>query len=745
MEMTDNGISDSGVVEEIGSSIQYRYTKTDFIGRGTFGIVYKAKVRKSVFRFRAPPEPDFVAVKVMHLAINSETIANQENWMRVAKRLRQLTELKHNHLVLYHKVSITKSSGGVTVELAMDYHKGDLASFLREAKENATLLNNWEKVIRFAGDMTQGLEFLHQNGIIHGDLKPENILLSVSRNGSEKLVIGGLDDLVQMKESATCSADISQLRGTTRYMSPEMLRKFSQQEAARPGRKTDMWSLGCIILEMAESCVRGAPKFEGHLCRPLAVTGNKIVAAGRTRYGDVKKIKFHLWNVDEGTWGQHELDPSLDIYQHTMVTAVEDKAYFFATTGIFTEVNMSTCKIAPSTQPNQCPATFLRAAATCRERIFYATDSRLLQYDTVIKEWKYLPDRQQRRFDFAMAVVIGHVYIMGGKFWNDAALNYTATAECIRLKLGSTTWEKIEPLHQPRFWHAACVVKDRIYICGGRHTGIRKAVTIEVYDTRADAGWSTVNLSPKDNEQFAASLAEYNNLWGTRAFTVSVNRYSTTSYNKERKLQPIEPEVNFVHLFNRCKRIGGCLITDANQTETGCNALPRSRSPAPVVFAVEIWSQPAFFSAAENNAGCDQTCSLTSKQRFFLQPMRSIRMRISSAMKTIKTLEEITQGQKGELQSLRQTLADMEIIKASQETAAEKLDIYHGTSAQPNQNEIRFHVFERMIDQLFQTYEPQVDASSFQALSDTTSLWLEEQCSPSSIMALTNAVLRDCQ
>ncbi|XP_055356155.1 fibroblast growth factor receptor 2-like [Paramacrobiotus metropolitanus] len=208
--MEGTGFRNSGVVEEIGSNIQYRYTKDDFIGRGAFGIVYKAKVRKALFRFRIPSEPDFLAVKVMHVGIKTGTASDQENWMTAAQRLRQLPGLKHKHIVRYHKFSITNSSGGVIVELPMDYHKGYLASFLREVENSSTLLkggesgNNWEKVFQFANDMTQGLQFLHRKG--------------------EKLVIGDLDDLVQMKESATCSADISQLRGTTRYRSPEMLR-----------------------------------------------------------------------------------------------------------------------------------------------------------------------------------------------------------------------------------------------------------------------------------------------------------------------------------------------------------------------------------------------------------------------------------------------------------------------------------------------------------------------------------------
>ncbi|XP_055354529.1 max-like protein X [Paramacrobiotus metropolitanus] len=118
---------------------------------------------------------------------------------------------------------------------------------------------------------------------------------------------------------------------------------------------------------------------------------------------------------------------------------------------------------------------------------------------------------------------------------------------------------------------------------------------------------------------------------------------------------------------------------------------------------------------------------------------------LEEAMKTLKALETVTQEQNEKLRRLRQALAGMEIIKASQEKAAEKLYIQPTTSAQATPDEIRLHMFERMIDRLFQTYDHHVDASSFQALSDTTYLWLEEYCSPSNIMALTAGALRDCQ
>ncbi|XP_055355943.1 uncharacterized protein LOC129601219 [Paramacrobiotus metropolitanus] len=405
-------------------------------------------------------------------------------------------------------------------------------------------------------------------------------------------------------------------------MSPEMLRKFSLEQAERPGRKTDMWSLGCIILEMAESCagapnkqlikdgnivdagsalenyqyarliidgfvpfvsgdiednlacivrqcldttsanrlsarellqklqkkdiivflgfkdskylcvmifdpltnsvivqkVQGAPEMDLATKWQLAVTSNKIIFRERIRHIGVQKVKVHCWSVDEGIWVQQEFISPYYINPGATMIAVEDTLYLWGLDDMLLEINIFTGNITA----NKSPYLDGDAVTKFREQIFYATEDRLFQYNTLIKEWKYLKRRLQERFDFAMTVVSGHVYIMGGKLWNDAALNYTATADCIRLKLGSTTWEKIKPLHQPRLNHIACVIKDRIYICGGSHSEDENAVTIEFYDTKSGAGWSSVNLPSKYYGQFSAWMAAYQNSWYA-VTTVSVN------------------------------------------------------------------------------------------------------------------------------------------------------------------------------------------------------------------------------
>ncbi|XP_055356719.1 uncharacterized protein LOC129601835 [Paramacrobiotus metropolitanus] len=134
----------------------------------------------------------------------------------------------------------------------MERCSSDLKSFLDEAKRTPRLFWGHGSVERCCKDIIKGLAFLHSENLIHGDLKPGNILVKCLADGSKRMLIADLDDLVRMQESVTRSGDITKLRGTTRYMSPEMLRRFFRSTAEIPGRKTDIWSLGCIILEISK-------------------------------------------------------------------------------------------------------------------------------------------------------------------------------------------------------------------------------------------------------------------------------------------------------------------------------------------------------------------------------------------------------------------------------------------------------------------------------------------------------------
>ncbi|XP_055345037.1 uncharacterized protein LOC129592908 [Paramacrobiotus metropolitanus] len=144
----------------------------------------------------------------------------------------------------------------------MEYcNGGDLASLLNSVRDSHEGIEFFRpnKILCYALQISEGLEFLHNHQIIHGDLKPANVLRHCTADGHDRILIGDLDDFTQMHHSVTSSYDIPTLRGSIRYLSPEMLKKFGGMPTASPGRVTDIWSFGCILHELL-NCGYGVDK-----------------------------------------------------------------------------------------------------------------------------------------------------------------------------------------------------------------------------------------------------------------------------------------------------------------------------------------------------------------------------------------------------------------------------------------------------------------------------------------------------
>ncbi|XP_055329748.1 uncharacterized protein LOC129582282 [Paramacrobiotus metropolitanus] len=673
-----NSVTDD-TVQHIGRTMQYRYSHVDdFIGKGSYGIVYKAKVVKR----GDYAGDDFVAVKVMQICITSEALADHDNLEEAVRKLKKLIALSHENLVKYHKISITKVRVGATVELAMDYHEGDLGKFLREARHNRALLRSYMKVSQLVTCIARGLEFLHANLIIHGDLKPGNVLVAISERGRRNLLISDLDDIVHMQGNATCSADLAQLRGTKRYMSPEMLRKFSQISTESPGRKTDIWSLGCIILEMAEiSCgvqrkqlvkdgdvveddltddqyvikiIDGYVPFvsndiAGELASPirkclqpvaaericakevgLALSKKQVIllfndrsefdrtflilfdpvtgcfkiekfdnapASLRNRrseirihhgqLGEVERIFevcsnssngrrtgasrgspeqpwppvtwtrsreypfvigtlscefsgspsetrlhspqgrlsiFFLWNLSKETWREIIL-PS-DVCLAKRLILINNKCYYWNWDAHFMKMDIKSGTTAAldngtTAMRVELGSSTALAITKCGEHIYYATASTLCGYDTMADKWEEPRKLPEWRTKFAMGVVNGYIYIISGRSYMRGS--YMAIADCIRLQVGTGSWEEIQPLGRPRYDHSACIVHDRIFVCGGKHSETEHALEIEVYDTTLCTGWSTVALLPKDMQLLSQLASECTDYCGIGAMTLALD------------------------------------------------------------------------------------------------------------------------------------------------------------------------------------------------------------------------------
>jgi tetratricopeptide (TPR) repeat protein len=109
------------------------------------------------------------------------------------------------------------------------------------------------EVLSVAIQVAGALEEAHAANIVHRDVKPENIM--IRRNGHVKVLDFGLAKLTERPDSeatdteavtrALVQTDAGVVLGTSQYMSPEQAR-------GKPiDARTDIWSLGVVIYEMA--------------------------------------------------------------------------------------------------------------------------------------------------------------------------------------------------------------------------------------------------------------------------------------------------------------------------------------------------------------------------------------------------------------------------------------------------------------------------------------------------------------
>ncbi|KAH8594311.1 BOS4, mitogen-activated protein kinase [Bisporella sp. PMI_857] len=216
------------------SNVNMRWQQGQFVGGGTFGSVYAAINLDS---------GHLLAVKEIRLQDPSliPTIANQ-----IKDEMNVLEVLDHPNVVSYHGIEVHRDK----VYIFMEYCSGgSLAGLLEHGRiEDETV------IMVYALQLLEGLAYLHESGIVHRDIKPENILLN--HNGVIKYVDFGAAKVIARqgktlvaagsKPGAGAQANKS-MTGTPMYMSPEVIK------GENPGRAgaVDIWSLGCVILEMA--------------------------------------------------------------------------------------------------------------------------------------------------------------------------------------------------------------------------------------------------------------------------------------------------------------------------------------------------------------------------------------------------------------------------------------------------------------------------------------------------------------
>lgn len=188
------------------------------IGKGSFGRVFRA-IR--------PSDNTEYAIK----EVNIKVMPQREREDAV-NEVRILASVQHQMVIRYFDAFIEQDKLYIVTELARG---GDIGAKIKRHSARKELMSE-EMIWGFFIQICQGLKNLHKANILHRDIKAQNIFLVTAR----EVKIGDLG----VAKLTKCGMAHTQI-GTPYYMSPEIWRN-------RPyNKKSDIWSLGCLLYELA--------------------------------------------------------------------------------------------------------------------------------------------------------------------------------------------------------------------------------------------------------------------------------------------------------------------------------------------------------------------------------------------------------------------------------------------------------------------------------------------------------------
>ena len=225
--------------ERLGAALSSRYELEREIGRGGMAVVYLARDVKQGRQ---------VALKVFQ-----PDIAAAMGPARFRREIELATRLEHPHILSLYD---SGEADGLLYYVMPFVSDGSLRDRLEREGQLPI-----EAALRIAREMAEGLDFAHEQGVVHRDVKPGNVLL---QRGHAQLADFGVARALESSGAEKLTGTGVSV-GTPQYMAPEQ----ATGAGAVDGR-SDVYAVGAVLYEM----LTGEPPYTGPT--PQAVLAKRM-------------------------------------------------------------------------------------------------------------------------------------------------------------------------------------------------------------------------------------------------------------------------------------------------------------------------------------------------------------------------------------------------------------------------------------------------------------------------------------
>lgn len=202
------------------------YFKLELIGKGGSGLVFKVMNR------------EFKIYALKKIRVDDSEMQKAESIRNEISLLQRLRGKSH----IIHMFDWEHDMPKKEIRILFEFGEIDLSSVLKKRNGKISNMNTLKSMWQ---QMLEAVRVIHAERIVHGDLKPSNFLIV---RGDLKLIDFGISKAIS---NDTTHIERADQIGTLNYISPEAIKGIDGgEEKYKLGRKSDIWSLGCILFQM---------------------------------------------------------------------------------------------------------------------------------------------------------------------------------------------------------------------------------------------------------------------------------------------------------------------------------------------------------------------------------------------------------------------------------------------------------------------------------------------------------------